>query len=70
MSKQTDFRPIIRRLLDSGKYSEALLAHECGCSQSNIKKLRDAAEPTSPGYDIGRRLLELDQALKSAKRRY
>jgi hypothetical protein len=68
MAKQTDFRPIIKRLLESGKYSRALLAHECDCTESHIRKML-GDRLISPNYDMGKRLTELDKALTEVRRK-
>jgi hypothetical protein len=60
--KKTNFRKIIRELVKSG-YSDALLAHECGCSQTYITQL-SKGHRKQPGYDIGRKLSELHEAIE------
>ena len=59
--KKTNFRKIIRELVRS-QYSTALLAHECGCSETYIKQLA-AGYRKQPGYDLGKKLSELHEAL-------
>ena len=61
--KKTDFGKIIGELVKSPKYSTALLAHECGCSETYIKQLA-AGYRKQPGYDIGKKLSELRDRLQ------
>ena len=54
---RTNFRKVIKDLQRSG-FTNALLAHECGCSQTYIGQLAKGHRK-QPGYDIGRRMVEL-----------
>ena len=58
--EKINFRKIIREL-KRAEYSDALLAHECDCSQTYIARL--AKGDSRPGYDIGEKLIELHEAL-------
>ena len=59
--KKTNFRKIIRELIKAGD-STALLAHECGCSETYIKQLL-AGYRKQPGFDIGKKLSDRHEAL-------
>ncbi len=56
-----NFKNIIKELKKSG-YTDALLAHECDCSQTYIGQL--AKGKSQPGYDIGDKLVTLHGELE------
>ncbi len=60
-----DFQEVVQDLIIEGDYTTALLAHECGCTETYIRSLRDGKTKGNPGYVIGARLIELHKEMAS-----
>ena len=58
---KTNFRKIIKALQNAG-YSKAALSREVGCSAVYIGHLA-SGQRKQPGYDLGKRLIGLYEAI-------
>jgi predicted transcriptional regulator len=66
--KPTNFSKIIKDLQKAG-YTNALIAHETGFSQTYIGQLEKGYR-MQPSYDLGAKLIELQTLSKKSKKAY